>query len=171
MADPNLGDFYDATPLDYLEHSRNNNGGTDKPQLTNFGRGEEASDEEFYTQMRDVLTSGAGPSAALEVFEYIQQFDFDGLKSHLQQKSEDGVEDLTLLLEERERGGYDTSAIRHWRITENLSRGGKFGSANRRRPTGSHDPNRDTPLGTGGISQRHTETYRTPNTILSPSDR
>mmetsp|Transcript_33779 Transcript_33779/g.40460 ORF Transcript_33779/g.40460 Transcript_33779/m.40460 type:complete len:436 (+) Transcript_33779:28-1335(+) len=105
MADPNLGDFYDATPLDYLEHSRNNTGGTDKPQLTNFGRGEEASDEEFYTQMRDVLTSGAGPSAALEVFEYIQQFDFDGLKFHLQQKSEDGVEDLTLLLEERERGG------------------------------------------------------------------
>jgi len=108
MADPNLGDFYDATPLDYLEHSRDTNEGTanNKPQLTNFGRsGEEALDEEFYTQMRDVLTSGTGPNAAVQVFEYIQQFDFDGLTSHLQQKSEDGVEDLMLLLEERERGG------------------------------------------------------------------
>jgi len=113
MADPTLGDLYDATPLDYLEHSQNSNdeegGGTPQSSKT-FGRpgGGGAQDEEFYTQMRDVLTSSraAGSSTALELFTYIENVDCDGLQSYLQQKKAgDGVEDMMLLLEERERGG------------------------------------------------------------------
>jgi len=83
-------DFYDKTPLDYLEST----------ESAQFGRGS-SEDEEYFNKMRDALVNTAIPQASLELCQYIQQFDYDGLISYLDSNENN---DFSSILEEQNGG-------------------------------------------------------------------